>query len=52
MYEYGISPGRAAEILGITKWELMRKIGGIDEPNIETRDVKSRFEFAKKIFGE
>ena len=52
MYEHGISPGRAAEILGITKWELMRKIGGMDEPNIETRDVKSRYNFAKKIFGE
>tara|TARA_Y100000310_G_scaffold133590_1_gene132574 strand:+ start:75 stop:632 length:558 start_codon:yes stop_codon:yes gene_type:complete len=53
LYEHGISMERAAFILGVSEWELMRYIGktGIaDIPLQEPVSVKSRLEFVRGIF--
>lgn len=53
IYEHGISMARAAEILGISEWELMNYVGKTRIPEIEEEasDVKSRLSFTKGIFG-
>lgn len=53
LYEHGISLARAAEILGITQWELMDYIGKTRLPELEAEksDVKRRLDFARKIFN-
>jgi len=52
LYEHGLSSGRAAELLGISKWDLMSYIGKTKIPDIEENpvDVKSRLNFARLIF--
>ncbi len=52
LYEHGLSSGRAAELLGISKWELMSYIGKTKIPDIEENpvSVKSRLNFAREIF--
>ncbi len=51
LHEHGLSIGRTAEILGITKWELMNYVGKTQMPDIEEGvDVKKRLEFARNIF--
>jgi hypothetical protein len=53
LYEHGISMARAAEILGITQWELMNYIGKTRIPELEAEkfDVENRLNFARKIFN-
>ena len=49
MHHHGITLGRIAKLLGITKWELMRKAGGMRE---DIKDEKlSRLETARLFFG-
>lgn len=53
LYEHGLSLGRAAELTGVTKWELMPAIGetAIHEQFITPRKTNEhRMEFARKIF--
>lgn len=53
MYEHGISMGRAAEILGISPWELMSYTGqtGIaDNPYSQSKDIKTRIKFTRSLF--
>ena len=52
LYEHGISLGQAAEVLGISKWELMEYAGktSISERRIPTITPKKRLEFIKKLF--
>lgn len=53
VYEHGISAGRAAELLGITPWELMTYLGQtkiIDTMPVPTKSVKERLKFTKKLF--
>lgn len=53
LYEHGISMARAAEMLGVTEWELMNYVGKTRILELETApfDIKARVSFAKKIFG-
>ncbi len=54
IYEHGISIGRTAELLGISAWDLMAYVGQTKIPEmgpIETRSVKERLDFAKKLFS-
>ena len=51
LYKHGISLARAAEILGISQWELMNYIGHTKIMDIEVKvDIKSRLEFARELF--
>jgi len=52
LYEHGVSLGRAAEMLGITKWELMPKIGEttIYEKFVDLEKDKKRIKLVKKLF--
>ncbi len=52
VYEHGISSGRAAELMGITEWELMSYAGltGISERIDATMPIEQRMRIAKKIF--
>lgn len=54
MFEHGVSAGRAAELLGISSWELMNYIGNTklsDVRIVKTEDVKERIKYAKGVFG-
>src|SRR3989338_2111182 len=53
LYEHGISLARAAEILGVSQWELMFYIGKtkISDATEEGVDVKERLKFARGLFG-
>jgi len=53
IYEHGLSIGRAAEILGVSKWELMGYIGHTkisDTQPLATKSVKERLKFTKGLF--
>lgn len=52
LYEHGISVSRAAEILGISQWELMSYIGktSIHDSFDPPKDVESRIKFARSLF--
>jgi len=54
LYEHGVSMGRAAELLGISQWELMSYVGKtkiIDRYKEDVVPVNLRIGYAKKIFG-
>lgn len=53
LYKHGISLARAAEILGISQWELMNYVGHtkITDAAAEAVDVKSRLNFARRLFA-
>lgn len=51
LYRHGISLARAAEILGVSQWELMSYIGHTKISDIEAKvDVGSRLRFARGLF--
>lgn len=53
LYEHGLSLGQAAELAGVTKWELMPAIGetAIHEQIVTPKKINDRrLEFAEKIF--
>jgi len=55
IYEHGLSAGKAAELLGVSKWELMSYLGQtkiIDAQPLTTKSVKERLKFTKKLFKE
>ena len=52
-YEHGISLGRTAGLLGISKWELMEYIGNTGIADVEesvTLSAKERLEIARRAF--
>ncbi|MEK6974459.1 MAG: hypothetical protein AABW41_04460 [Nanoarchaeota archaeon] len=53
VYSYGISLGRAAELLGISKWELMNYIGNLETTSEHLRKINAiqRYQTAKKVFN-
>jgi len=53
LYGYGLSLGRAAELLGISKWELMGYVGNINLPydSNEKITAKDRYNNSLRIFG-
>ena len=52
LYEHGLSVGRVADLLGISRWELMDYIGKTKEHYFAPAvSVADRFAFARKIFG-
>ncbi len=54
LHEHGLSLGRTAEILGISKWELSQYVGGTGISDVEesmTRDIKQRLKFARGLFA-
>ncbi len=53
LYEHGLSLGKAAELAGVTKWELMPAIGetAIHEKIIAPKhSIENKIRHAKKIF--
>lgn len=53
LYDHGISMERAASVLGISEWELMRYIGKTNMPDIALEgpvDVKTRLNFTRSLF--
>ncbi len=53
VYEHGISVSRAAEILGISPWELSEFIGQrkqVDKVSLATLSVKERIKMARGLF--
>lgn len=54
LYEHGVSIERAAELLGVSQWELMSYVGKtriIDKYEEEVIPVNIRLDYAKKLFG-
>lgn len=50
IYDHGISIARAAEILGISQWELMNYVGKINLDQYENEDIEKRLEFTRGLF--
>ena len=51
LYEHGISVARAAEVLGISQWELMNYIGKTKlTEEVEIVDLRTRLKFARGLF--
>lgn len=51
IYEHGISLARAAELLGVSQWELMDYIGKTTITEGAPLDVGKRLAFARSLFG-
>ena len=51
VYEHGISMARAAELLGISEWDLMDYVGKTTLIDSEEEDEKERLAFTRKLFG-
>ena len=51
LYEHGISAAHAAEILGVSQWEIMNYIGKTTLTEEAAVDVGKRLDFARKLFG-
>lgn len=54
IFEHGISAGRAAEMLGISTWDLMTYLGQtkiIDSKPLTTKSVKERLCYARELFN-
>ena len=53
VYEHGLSLSSVAEMIGVSKWDLMKKIGEIKESGeVETpKTVKERFKRLKEMVG-
>lgn len=53
LYRHGLSIGRAANILGVTQWELMSYVGKtrIIDKEKEVTDFKDRLDFARRLFN-
>lgn len=53
MYEHGISLGRASELLGVSKWELMSYVGNqrTTEYNFSPRTIIEKIEYSKRLFN-
>lgn len=53
LFEHGLSLARAAELLGISRWELMQYVGKtrLAEQIVGGVDVRDRLHYARKIFG-
>ncbi len=51
---HGVSVSRAANILGISRWELMQYLGRttFHDEAIETVDIRDRLALAMKVFGK
>jgi len=53
LFEHGLSIGRIAELLGLSRWELMRYIGRtniVDGFREKTR-IKDKINFTRKLFN-
>ncbi|HIG96307.1 TPA: hypothetical protein HA249_05475 [Candidatus Woesearchaeota archaeon] len=52
VYEHGVSIARAAEILGVSHWELMSYVGktGIPERERVSETITQRMRFARRLF--
>ena len=54
LHEHGLSLGRTAEILGISKWELSQYVGGTGIADVDenmTKDIKTRLKFTRGLFA-
>jgi hypothetical protein len=54
VYEHGLSAGKAAELLGVSNWELMGYIGNtkiVDIEDIETLPERERMKLARRLFN-
>jgi len=53
IYAHGISIGRAAEILGISQWDLLLYIGQTTLPEVEEAiiNVRERLKFTRRLFS-
>ena len=54
VYEHGLSVGRAAEMMGVSPWELMDYLGQtklVDEMPMFTKPIRERLQTARKIFN-
>ncbi len=51
---HGVSVARTANILGISRWELMQYLGRttFNEEAVETVNVQDRLALARKVFGK
>jgi hypothetical protein len=53
LYSQGVSAGRAAQLLGVSKWDLMGYLGStkLAESPSEQLPVLQRLEYAKEVFN-
>lgn len=54
VYEHGLSVGRAAELMGVSPWELMDYLGQtklVDEMPMLTKPISERLAVTRKIFN-
>lgn len=54
IYEHGLSLSKIAEMIGVSKWELMSKVGEAKEHKGATppKNIKERFEKIRKLVKE
>jgi len=53
MYEHGLSIGQAAEVMGVSKWNIMEYLGAssiVDQDSSQRIDCKTRLNFTKGLF--
>ena len=53
MYDHGLSIGQAAEIMGVSKWNIMEYLGAssiVDQDSSYRIDCKTRLNFTKGLF--
>lgn len=54
LYRHGVSSGKAAELLGITQWELQPYLGQTresEQPFSVSKSVEQRIKYAKGVFS-
>ena len=51
LHEHGVSIGRAAQILGISQWELSNYVGKTSLTEIETINAVDRIKFVRGLFS-
>ena len=53
LHEHGLSIAKAAEILGISQWELMSYVGKTNVPDAQVgkEDARKRYKNARALFG-
>ncbi|MBD3313263.1 hypothetical protein GF345_02375 [Candidatus Woesearchaeota archaeon] len=52
LFEHGISSAQAAQILGISQWELMDYLGKTTLGDEVPIDIKERLSFARRLFSK
>lgn len=53
VYKHGLSVGVVSELMGVSKWELLKYLGqtSIVEEQYDPRNIRKRLNYARKVFN-